>query len=82
MKATIGILLRDDVPDFEGRAVADMLNRQGFSEVVGLKVGRLIEVEVDGLVGVELQRRIESMCSVLLANPQTERAILLKTEDR
>lgn len=72
MKALIYISLREEVPDNSGKLIAEKLCEQGFSEVINAKVGKMIELELDGASGVETQRRLESMCSLLLADTAIE----------
>lgn len=83
MKALIYVYLRDEVPDNSGKIVADRLNEQGFSEVINVKIGKLIELEFDSSSGVEIQRRIDQMCTLLLADSDIENYQVVKiVEDR
>ncbi len=64
----VTVLLKPDLLDSAGRAVADSLHRIGFEEVVQARIGRVIELEVPEVD----EERIQAMCRRLLSNPVTE----------
>ena len=69
MKATVQVKLKSGVLDPQGKAVADALERLGFSEVQEVRVGKTIEIELnDSLSKAEAENQLESMCEKLLAN--------------
>lgn len=82
MKAFVYVSWKDEIPDASGKLVVEKLNSQGFHEVLGCKLGRLIELEFDGSAGLEVQRRLESMCNLLLTDPDIERYEIIKIEDK
>ncbi len=74
MKATVHISLKPGVLDPQGKAVADTLERMGYGEVEGARIGKVIELDIeDGLSLDEAQARVRRMCEQLLANTVIER---------
>ena len=62
------VTLKPGLLDSAGRAVGDSLHTLGFGDVEGVRVGKLIEVDVaQGGLG-----EVEEMCKKLLANPVIE----------
>ena len=64
----VTVLLKPDLLDSAGRAVADSLHRIGYEEVAQARIGRVIELEVAEVD----EDRIQAMCRRLLSNPVTE----------
>ncbi len=74
MKAIVHVGLKPGVLDPQGKAVANALERLGFAEVEGARVGKLIELDLeDGLAREEAEARVRAMCEQLLANTVIER---------
>ena len=69
MKARIYVTLKPSVLDPQGQAVAKTLGRMGYPEVAAVRMGKYIEMEVNGDV---TRKRIETMCEKLLANTVIE----------
>jgi phosphoribosylformylglycinamidine synthase len=57
--------------DPQGEAVSDSLRKLDFP-VVGARVGRLVDVEIDTDDPVRARAEVERMCAELLANPLIE----------
>ncbi len=72
MKATVLVRLKGEVLDPQGDAVKKALGHLGFEGVKGVRIGKLIEIEMDGEPSDELQKRLSKMADELLANPVTE----------
>lgn len=67
MKARIIVSPRREVLDPQGEAVRRGLHALGYSEVSSVRVGRYIELELEG--SPEAARaRVAAMCDQLLAN--------------
>ncbi|SDK37054.1 phosphoribosylformylglycinamidine synthase subunit PurS [Sediminibacillus albus] len=64
------ITLKQGVLDPQGKAVQESLNKLGFPEVHGARVGRFLELQVDE--HADIDRQIKEMCAKLLANPVIE----------
>jgi phosphoribosylformylglycinamidine synthase PurS subunit len=76
MKATVLVRLKTEVLDPQGDAVRRALGKLGFEGVKGVRVGKLIEIEIDEKVHTEakaeLERRLAKMADEMLANPVIE----------
>ncbi|NCN84126.1 MAG: phosphoribosylformylglycinamidine synthase subunit PurS [Sphingomonadales bacterium] len=69
MKVRIFVTLKDGVLDPQGKAIHHALESLDFSGVNDVRVGKLIELEVDSSVSRE---EIDKMCDKLLANTVIE----------
>jgi phosphoribosylformylglycinamidine synthase PurS subunit len=76
MKATVLVRLKTEVLDPQGDAVRRALGKLGFEGVQGVRVGKLIEIEIDEKVHseakAELEKRLAKMADEMLANPVIE----------
>jgi len=73
MKATVLVRLKSEVLDPQGDAVRRALAKLGFEGVKGVRVGKLIEIELDeAAAGGDLRSRLEKMSDEMLANPVIE----------
>ncbi len=74
MKATVYVRLKQEVLDPQGDAVKRALDALGFSGVKGVRVGKLIEIELDPSAGgkAELEQRLAEMADEMLANAVIE----------
>jgi phosphoribosylformylglycinamidine synthase subunit PurS len=74
MKITVYVRLKTEVLDPQGRAVQKALSTLGIEGVKDVRIGKLIEIELDRGVspGPELDARVRKMCDELLANPVIE----------
>ena len=73
MKATVLVRLKSEVLDPQGDAVRRALGKLGFEGVKGVRVGKLIEIELDETAaGKDVKARLEKMADEMLANPVIE----------
>jgi len=73
MKATVLVRLKSEVLDPQGDAVRRALGKLGFEGVKGVRVGKLIEIELDDAAGgPDVKARLEKMADEMLANPVIE----------
>jgi phosphoribosylformylglycinamidine synthase PurS subunit len=74
MKATVVVTLKPEVLDPQGDAVRRALGKLGFEGVKGVRVGKIIEIELDDAqVGApQLTERLRKMADDILANPVIE----------
>ena len=76
MKATVLVRLKTEVLDPQGDAVRRALGKLGFEGVKGVRVGKIIEIEIDEKVHTEakaeLEKRLAKMADEMLANPVIE----------
>jgi phosphoribosylformylglycinamidine synthase len=71
MKATVLVRPKGGILDPQGQAVESSLRHLGFA-VGSARVGRLIELELEGADETTARAEIERMCEQLLANPLIE----------
>ncbi|MCK4739592.1 MAG: phosphoribosylformylglycinamidine synthase subunit PurS [Deltaproteobacteria bacterium] len=72
MKAKVFIRLKSGVLDPQGKAVEEALKTLGYDEVKGVRVGKFIELEVDGDSKEAVEIRVNEMSEKLLANTVVE----------
>ncbi len=72
MKATVLVRLKAEVLDPQGDAVRRALGKLGFEGVGRVRVGKLIEIELDDAHADDIAPRLRKMADELLANPVTE----------
>ena len=72
MKIQVLVRLKPGVLDVQGKAVEQGLHHLGFEGVHGVRVGKLIEFDVDESKAGEAKERVEEMCQKLIANPVIE----------
>ena len=72
MKAIVHVGLKPGVLDPQGKAVADTLGRMGYDEVQGARIGKVIELDLDGVAKDKADARVKEMCEKLLANTVIE----------
>ena len=71
MKATVLVRPKQGILDPQGEAVRGSLRKLGFS-VGQVRVGRVIDVEVEAPSADDARRQVERMCTELLTNPLIE----------
>jgi phosphoribosylformylglycinamidine synthase len=72
MKARIYVTLKREVLDPQGDAVRHALGALGFEGVKDVRIGKLVEIELEGESTEARKAQLESMCEKLLANPVIE----------
>ena len=72
MKVRVLVRLKPGILDVQGVAVKRALAGLGFGDVADLRVGKMIEVDVDAPTAAEARHRADEMCRKLLANPVLE----------
>jgi len=68
------------VLDPQGNAVRDAMRHLGMPEVRSVRIGKYMEIEIEGQNGEELESRLRQLCRDLLSNPVIEDYKLLKGE--
>jgi phosphoribosylformylglycinamidine synthase len=71
VRATVLVRPKQGILDPQGDAVEHSLRKLGF-DVSGVRIGRVIDLEVDAAEEVEARVEVERMCEALLANPLIE----------
>ena len=72
MKIRVLVRLKPGILDVQGAAVKRALGGLGFADVADLRVGKVIEVDVDAASADAARARVDEMCRKLLANPILE----------
>lgn len=68
MKARVQVMLKDGVLDPQGEAVRMALGSMGFSGVLAVRQGKLIELDLAATDPVAAAAEVRAMCQKLLAN--------------
>jgi phosphoribosylformylglycinamidine synthase len=71
MKVTVLVRPKAGILDPQGQAVESSLQHLGFA-VTDVRVGRLVELELDSSDAADARAQVERMCEQLLANPLIE----------
>jgi phosphoribosylformylglycinamidine synthase PurS subunit len=71
-KARVDVKLKEGIADPQGQTIERALPALGFDGVRGVRVGKLIELEVEATNAEEARDRVHEMCKTLLANPVIE----------
>jgi len=72
MRARVVVTLKKSVLDPQGQAVSRALGTLGFAEVKDVRLGKIIELDLDARDADEAKKRVEQMCEKLLANTVIE----------
>ena len=72
MRARVLVTLKRSVLDPQGQAVTRALSTLGFDEVQGVRLGKVIELDLQDGDLAQAEARIKTMCEKLLANTVIE----------
>jgi phosphoribosylformylglycinamidine synthase len=72
MKARVLIRLKRGILDVQGSAIKRALEGLGYTELADVRVGKVVEIDVDAPDSAVARARVEEMCTRLLANPVIE----------
>ena len=79
MNAKVIVMPKAVVLDPQGNAVRDAMRHLGMPEVRSVRIGKYMEIEIEGQNG-ELETRLHQLCRDLLSNPVIEDYELLQGE--
>jgi len=71
MKVKVVVMPKAAVLDPQGAAVRDAMRHLGMPEVRSVRIGKYLEIDVDGK-DVEMEARLHGLCRDLLSNPVIE----------
>ena len=71
MKAKVIVTPKKTVLDPQGNAVRDAMRHLGMPEVRNVRIGKYLEIDLDGK-DVDLEKRLDGLCRDLLSNPVIE----------
>ena len=69
MKVKVIVMPKQSVLDPQGVAVRDAIHHHGMPEIKSVRIGKFMELEVDGAVNEE---NLNALCRDLLSNPVIE----------
>lgn len=72
MKYQVLVRLKPGVLDVQGKAVETGLRDKRYEAIRNVRVGRVIELEVEGLGKDDARAQVDEVCKLLLANPVIE----------
>jgi phosphoribosylformylglycinamidine synthase PurS subunit len=72
VKARVLVRLKRGILDVQGAAVQRALEGLGYTDLETLRVGKLIELDIQAPDAAAARARVDEMCKKLLANPITE----------
>jgi phosphoribosylformylglycinamidine synthase PurS subunit len=72
VKAKVYVTLKTEVLDPQGDAVRRALHALGHDDVKKVRVGKLVEIELDEGDRAKASSELQEMCAKLLANPVIE----------
>jgi phosphoribosylformylglycinamidine synthase PurS subunit len=72
MKAIVKIKLKNSILDPQGKAVNNALHHLGYVEIEDVRIGKLVELRINGRNIKNIQERIQEASNKLLANPVIE----------
>lgn len=72
MKYQVLVRLKPGVLDVQGKAVETGLRDKKFDAIKNVRVGRVIELEVEGVEKSDARAHVDEVCKLLLANPVIE----------
>lgn len=70
-KVNVYVTLRESVVDPQGIATKEALQTLGFNEVENVRIGKVIELELNGSAS-DIDARVKEMCDKLLINKVIE----------
>ncbi|GAN68986.1 phosphoribosylformylglycinamidine synthase subunit PurS [Acetobacter orleanensis] len=68
MKVRVTVMLKEGVLDPQGKAIGHALHTLGFPGVQDVRVGKIIDLDVEGTDRAAVQKQAEDMGRDLLAN--------------
>ena len=72
MKAQIFVTLKKSVLDPQGSTIERSLKQMGYDDVASVRIGKFIELELNGDDKEIIQTQIDEMCKKLFVNPNIE----------
>ena len=71
VKINVIVKPKEAVLDPQGNAVRDAMRHLGMPEVRSVRIGKFMEIDVEG-EGADLEKRLRGLCRDLLSNPVIE----------
>ena len=80
MKAVVHVVLKPEVLDPQGQAIARASASLGYAAVRSVRQGKVFEVELDAPDEARARALLTELCQKLLANPVIERFSIERLE--
>jgi phosphoribosylformylglycinamidine synthase subunit PurS len=71
MKVKVTVMPKQSVLDPQGVAVRDAIHHHGVPQIKEVRIGKFLEIEVDGAAD-QIQDKLHELCRDLLSNPVIE----------
>jgi phosphoribosylformylglycinamidine synthase len=71
MKVTVTVMPKQSVLDPQGVAVRDAIRHQGVPQVRNVRIGKFLEIDIDGSAD-QTRERLHELCRDFLSNPVIE----------
>ncbi|HET6610477.1 MAG TPA: phosphoribosylformylglycinamidine synthase subunit PurS [Kofleriaceae bacterium] len=68
MHVKVTVNLKPGILDPQGQAVAESLSRLGYGEVRGVRIGKVVDIDLDESDRARARARVAEMCERLIAN--------------
>jgi phosphoribosylformylglycinamidine synthase subunit PurS len=68
----VEVMLKPEIHDPQGEAIASACHRLGFGQVLGVRQGKRFEVELDGPADEDTVAAVTELARDLLSNPVIE----------
>lgn len=81
MKVNVIVKPKEAVLDPQGNTVRDAMRHLGMPEVRNVRIGKYMEIDVDGEDG-DLEKRLHGLCRDLLSNPVIEDYVVARLDVR
>jgi phosphoribosylformylglycinamidine synthase len=81
VKVNVIVKPKQAVLDPQGSAVRDAMRQLGMPEVRSVRIGKYMEIDLEGENG-EIEKRLHDLCRDLLSNPVIEDYELEKSEKK
>jgi phosphoribosylformylglycinamidine synthase len=75
-KIVVDVMLKPEILDPQGNAVASALPRLGFTFVTSVRQGKRFEIEIEGEPTATQLAEVEKAAEVLLSNPVIENFVV------
>jgi phosphoribosylformylglycinamidine synthase len=80
-RVIVDVMLKPEILDPQGKAVAAALPRLGFGGVADVRQGKRFELTVEGEVTPETLATLEQAATTLLSNPVIEDVVAIRVEE-
>lgn len=71
-RVVVDVMLKPEILDPQGRAIAGKLPQMGFEGITGVRQGKRFEVEIEGPADEAALEQVRKIAETLLANPVIE----------